>query len=153
MEGQASRLSSHPLHLLLLARQARCLSLHYEVIIGIAASFLDLVVGIWDFPYTRLPMKPNELLKALYAQPGDDSIAHNAERRLLAHLTNASGVLRIALIGCTGSIGRSVIEVVRANPDRLKIGALAAGSSAIELLKLFFLMCGSTALTPPTLSA
>lgn len=36
-------------------------------------------------------------------------------------------------MGCTGSIGRNVVEIVRANPNRLKIVAIAAGSKESEL--------------------
>ena len=36
---------------------------------------------------------------------------------------------KIALIGSTGSIGRQVLEVVRRNPDKLKIVSLSAGSN------------------------
>lgn len=35
---------------------------------------------------------------------------------------------KIALIGCTGSIGKQVIGVVKRNPDRFKICALVSGS-------------------------
>jgi 1-deoxy-D-xylulose-5-phosphate reductoisomerase len=40
---------------------------------------------------------------------------------------------RLAILGSTGSIGQSALEVVRAHPDRLKVVALAAGSSADRL--------------------
>jgi len=36
-------------------------------------------------------------------------------------------VKRVAILGSTGSIGTQAIEVVRANPDRLRVVALAAG--------------------------
>jgi len=45
----------------------------------------------------------------------------------------APGVKRIAILGSTGSIGRSALAVVDAHPDRLSIAALAAGENA-ELL-------------------
>src|SRR5215475_15697630 len=40
---------------------------------------------------------------------------------------------RIAILGSTGSIGRSALAVVDAHPDRLTVAALAAGENA-ELL-------------------
>jgi 1-deoxy-D-xylulose-5-phosphate reductoisomerase len=42
--------------------------------------------------------------------------------------------LRIALLGSTGSIGRSTLEVVDAHPDKLIVVALAAGRN-VELLR------------------
>ncbi len=41
--------------------------------------------------------------------------------------------LRIALLGSTGSIGRSTLEVVDAHPDKLAVVALAAGRNAALL--------------------
>src|SRR4030095_2791807 len=40
---------------------------------------------------------------------------------------------RLAILGSTGSIGQSALDVVRAHPDRLKIVGLAAGSNAERL--------------------
>src|SRR6187402_3966143 len=40
---------------------------------------------------------------------------------------------RIAILGSTGSIGRSTLDVVRAHPDKLKIVGLAAGSNGERL--------------------
>ncbi len=40
-----------------------------------------------------------------------------------------SRVKRIAILGSTGSIGRSALAVVEAHPDRLQVVALAAGSN------------------------
>ena len=40
---------------------------------------------------------------------------------------------RLAILGSTGSIGQSALDVVRAHPDRLKVVALAAGSNADRL--------------------
>ena len=40
---------------------------------------------------------------------------------------------RLALLGSTGSIGRQTLDVVRANPERFSVSALAAGSN-VELL-------------------
>ena len=37
---------------------------------------------------------------------------------------------RLAVIGSTGSIGRSTLAVAEAHPDRLRIVALAAGENA-----------------------
>src|SRR6476469_3092347 len=42
--------------------------------------------------------------------------------------------LRLAILGSTGSIGRSTLEVVDAHPDKLAVVALAAGSNA-DLLR------------------
>lgn len=42
----------------------------------------------------------------------------------------------IALLGATGSIGRSTMQVVAANPDRFHFWALAAGSNAHGLAQL-----------------
>lgn len=36
-------------------------------------------------------------------------------------------MLRIALLGCTGSIGRSTLDVVEAHPEEVRVVALAAG--------------------------
>ena len=41
---------------------------------------------------------------------------------------------KIALIGCTGSIGKQVLSVVNKNPDKFSIVSLSAGSN-LELLK------------------
>lgn len=40
----------------------------------------------------------------------------------------------IALLGCTGSIGRSTLEVVRRYPDRFRVVALVCGSDAASLI-------------------
>jgi 1-deoxy-D-xylulose-5-phosphate reductoisomerase len=40
---------------------------------------------------------------------------------------------RLAILGSTGSIGRSALDVVRAHPDRLTVIGLAAGSNAALL--------------------
>jgi 1-deoxy-D-xylulose-5-phosphate reductoisomerase len=40
---------------------------------------------------------------------------------------------RIAILGSTGSIGQSTLDVVRAHPDRLQVIGLAAGSNAERL--------------------
>ncbi len=39
----------------------------------------------------------------------------------------------LAILGSTGSIGRSTLDVVRAHPDKLRVVALAAGSNADRL--------------------
>ncbi|MGI8857253.1 MAG: 1-deoxy-D-xylulose-5-phosphate reductoisomerase, partial [Thermomicrobiales bacterium] len=41
--------------------------------------------------------------------------------------------LRLAILGSTGSIGRSTLEVVDAHPDKLQVVALAAGRNAALL--------------------
>ena len=46
-----------------------------------------------------------------------------------------SGPRRVAVLGSTGSIGRSTLDVVRHWPDRFRVEALAAGSNAHELLQ------------------
>ncbi len=40
---------------------------------------------------------------------------------------------RLAILGSTGSIGQSALDVVRAHPDKLKVVGLAAGSNAQRL--------------------
>jgi 1-deoxy-D-xylulose-5-phosphate reductoisomerase len=40
---------------------------------------------------------------------------------------------KLAILGSTGSIGQSALDVVRAHPDRLEVVALAAGSNADRL--------------------
>src|SRR5688572_23450248 len=40
---------------------------------------------------------------------------------------------KLAILGSTGSIGRSTLEVVRAHPDKLKVVGLAAGSNRARL--------------------
>ena len=40
---------------------------------------------------------------------------------------------RLAILGSTGSIGQSTLDVVRAHPDRLKVVGLAAGGNAERL--------------------
>jgi 1-deoxy-D-xylulose-5-phosphate reductoisomerase len=42
-------------------------------------------------------------------------------------------VIRIAILGSTGSIGQSALAVVAAHPDRLKVVVLAAGENAMLL--------------------
>jgi 1-deoxy-D-xylulose-5-phosphate reductoisomerase len=42
-------------------------------------------------------------------------------------------VKRIAILGSTGSIGRSALAVVEAHPDRLQVVGLAAGENAVRL--------------------
>lgn len=44
--------------------------------------------------------------------------------------------LRVALLGATGSIGRQTVDVVRRNPDRVELVALAANRSAEEVVAL-----------------
>lgn len=44
--------------------------------------------------------------------------------------------LRVALLGATGSIGRQTVDVVRKNPGRVELVALAANRSAEELVAL-----------------
>jgi 1-deoxy-D-xylulose-5-phosphate reductoisomerase len=45
-------------------------------------------------------------------------------------------VIGVALLGATGSIGRSTLEVIRRHPDRFRIVALTAHRSADELQEL-----------------
>ena len=40
---------------------------------------------------------------------------------------------KLAILGSTGSIGQSTLDVVRAHPDKLKVVGLAAGSNADRL--------------------
>jgi len=41
----------------------------------------------------------------------------------------------IAILGSTGSIGQSALDVVRAHPDKLRVVGLAAGANADLLLQ------------------
>ena len=43
---------------------------------------------------------------------------------------------RVAILGATGSIGRSTLEVVRRHPDRFRVVAVAARRSAGELAEI-----------------
>jgi 1-deoxy-D-xylulose-5-phosphate reductoisomerase len=45
------------------------------------------------------------------------------------------GPLRIAVLGSTGSIGRSTLEVIRRHPDRFEVAALAAHRSLDDLAR------------------
>jgi 1-deoxy-D-xylulose-5-phosphate reductoisomerase len=47
-----------------------------------------------------------------------------------------SDLIRLAILGATGSIGRQALEVVRAHPDRLRVVALGANRNAEELARL-----------------
>lgn len=42
---------------------------------------------------------------------------------------------RIAILGSTGSIGQSTIDVIRQHPDRFEVTALAAGSNVDEMVR------------------
>lgn len=42
--------------------------------------------------------------------------------------------LRVALLGCTGSIGKQTLDVVRMHPDKLRLTALAVNSSCRGLV-------------------
>src|SRR5882762_1087811 len=44
--------------------------------------------------------------------------------------------IRIAILGATGSIGRQALDVVRAQPDRLRVVALGANRNADALREL-----------------
>lgn len=44
--------------------------------------------------------------------------------------------LRLSLLGATGSIGRQTVDVVRKNPDKVELVAVAANRSAEELVAL-----------------
>jgi 1-deoxy-D-xylulose-5-phosphate reductoisomerase len=73
-----------------------------------------------------------QTLQTLYEQP----LSPSAQSPLARVFARRGRQLRIALFGCTGSIGRNTVDVVRANPERLKIVALAAGSNEDALLTL-----------------
>jgi 1-deoxy-D-xylulose-5-phosphate reductoisomerase len=53
-------------------------------------------------------------------------------------------VKRVAILGSTGSIGRSALAVVDAHPDRLRIVALAAGDNAALLAQQVLRYCPDT---------
>lgn len=40
---------------------------------------------------------------------------------------------KVAVLGCTGSIGRQALEVIRANPDKFKVTAICAGRDAVRV--------------------
>ena len=44
--------------------------------------------------------------------------------------------LKVVLLGATGSIGRQTVDVVRRNPDKVELVAVAARTSADELVGL-----------------
>ena len=50
--------------------------------------------------------------------------------------SSSSSPLRIALLGCTGSIGDSVVRLVRANPEKLKLESIVGGRNHLRLLEL-----------------
>lgn len=41
----------------------------------------------------------------------------------------------IAVLGCTGSIGRQTLDVIRANPDKFRAAVLCAGRDAGAMFK------------------
>ena len=41
----------------------------------------------------------------------------------------------IAVLGCTGSIGRQTLDVIRANPDKFRAAVLCAGGDADAMFK------------------
>ena len=43
---------------------------------------------------------------------------------------NRDSMKRIAILGSTGSIGRSTLSVVESYPDRFQVATLAAGNNA-----------------------
>src|SRR5947207_9229861 len=49
--------------------------------------------------------------------------------------TVSNGMKNIAILGSTGSIGQSALDVVRAHPDKLRVVGLAAGANADLLLQ------------------
>ncbi|MGH9567480.1 MAG: 1-deoxy-D-xylulose-5-phosphate reductoisomerase, partial [Candidatus Angelobacter sp.] len=42
---------------------------------------------------------------------------------------------RIAILGSTGSIGRSTLDVIENNPDRFQLVTIAAGSNVVAALE------------------
>ena len=44
------------------------------------------------------------------------------------------GRLRVAILGCTGSIGTQALDVCRQHADRLQVTALSVNSSTSELV-------------------
>lgn len=49
-------------------------------------------------------------------------------------MTTVSSPRTVALLGSTGSIGTQAIQLVRANPDRFRVTALAAGGRDLDLV-------------------
>jgi 1-deoxy-D-xylulose-5-phosphate reductoisomerase len=48
--------------------------------------------------------------------------------------TGAPARRDVVLLGCTGSIGTQAVDVIRRNPDRFRVVALAAGGGRVDLL-------------------
>lgn len=46
----------------------------------------------------------------------------------------SDGRLRVAILGCTGSIGNQALDVCRQHADRLQVTALSVNSSTSELV-------------------
>jgi len=51
-------------------------------------------------------------------------------------LEPASGAMRLIVLGATGSIGKSTLDLVMRNPERFKVTALVANNNADELARL-----------------
>src|SRR5215467_2058255 len=60
-------------------------------------------------------------------------MSERAQSRAPSPEPRAPGVKRIAILGSTGSIGRSALAVVDAHRDRVEVVALAAGENAVLL--------------------
>lgn len=54
----------------------------------------------------------------------------------LNHMEAAKGMCALTILGATGSVGRSTLEVVSLHPDRYKVHALTAHTSSEALIKL-----------------
>lgn len=57
-----------------------------------------------------------------------------ARRRLRCHNGAVSDIVRVLLLGSTGSIGTQALEVIAANPDKFEVVGLAARGGNTELL-------------------
>jgi 1-deoxy-D-xylulose-5-phosphate reductoisomerase len=66
-------------------------------------------------------------VSAAHGAPAEPRAALGAERG------GAAGRLGVAVLGSTGSIGTQTLDVVRRNPDRYRVAALATGRNAAAL--------------------
>jgi 1-deoxy-D-xylulose-5-phosphate reductoisomerase len=84
----------------------------------------------WGFEATGAgPLKAIAQLRRAAAQARTPTDIHQV-------LSNTTLPRRIAVLGATGSIGTSALDVIARNPDRLRPSLLAAGSNVDGLLAL-----------------
>jgi 1-deoxy-D-xylulose-5-phosphate reductoisomerase len=59
---------------------------------------------------------------------------HDMDRRAPTWETGGMDPRSVVLLGSTGSVGTQAIDVVQANPERLRVAGLAAGGGRVDLL-------------------